>query len=115
MAEMAGITPKVVEFAKRVESLGCAVALPRLFGEPGRDPYKGGPARAIPYVLSSMVPSCVSHDFHAMATSKTSPVIEWLRALSRSLHDECGGPGVGGGGHFFPRRAPAGGQAGPPR
>ena len=95
IAEMPGITPKVVEFAKRVESLGCTVALPHLFGEPGRDPYKGGPARAVPYVLSSMVPSCVSHDFHAMATGKTSPVIEWLRALSRSLQEECGGPGVG--------------------
>src|SRR5581483_3817676 len=47
------------------------------------------------YLLSSMVPACISRDFHAFATRKTSPVIEWLRALSRSLHDECGGPGVG--------------------
>ena len=95
IAEMPGITPKVVEFAERVEALGCTVAVPHLFGEPGRDPYKGGPARAIPYVLSSMVPACISRDFHAFATGKTSPVIEWLRALARSLHDECGGPGVG--------------------
>jgi len=94
-AEMPGITPKVVEFARRVESLGCTVALPHLFGEPGRDPYQGGPARAVPYVISSMVPACVSRDFHAFATGKTSPVIEWLRALARSLHEECGGPGVG--------------------
>lgn len=94
-AEIPGITPKVVEFAKRVEALGCTVALPHLFGDPGRDPYAGGPARAVPYVLSSIVPSCVSRDFHALATGKTSPVIEWLRALARSLHEECGGPGVG--------------------
>jgi dienelactone hydrolase len=95
IAEMPGITPKVVEFAQRVESLGCTVALPHLFGEPGRDPYSGGMARAVPYVLSSMVPSCVSRDFHAFATGKTSPIIEWLRALARSLHEECGGPGIG--------------------
>src|SRR4051794_31366468 len=94
-AEMPGITPKVIEFARRVESLGCTVALPHLFGEPGRDPYQGGPARAVPYLLGSMVPACVSRDFHALATRKTSPVIEWLRALARSLHEECGGPGVG--------------------
>ena len=101
IAEMPGITPKVIEFAKRVEALGCTVALPHLFGDPGRDPYKGGMARAIPYVLSSMVPACISHDFHAFATRKTSPVIDWLRALARSLHEECGGPGVGAVGMCF--------------
>lgn len=95
IAEIPGITPKVVEFARRVEALGCTVALPHLFGEPGRDPYKGGAAKAVPYVLGSIVPACISHDFTVMATGRTSPVIEWLRALARSLHDECGGPGVG--------------------
>jgi dienelactone hydrolase len=95
IAEMPGITPKVVEFAQRVEALGCTVLLPHLFGTPGRDPYKGGMARAVPYVMSSMVPACISSDFHAMATGKTSPVIEWLRALARHAHEECGGPGVG--------------------
>src|SRR3954454_2702099 len=95
IAEIPGITPKVIEFAKRVEALGCTIALPHLFGEPGRDPYKDGQARAVPYVLRSIVPACISHDFHALATGKTSPVIEWLRALARSAHEECGGPGVG--------------------
>src|SRR5581483_4548579 len=90
IAEIPGITPKVVEFAERVKALGCTVALPHLFGDPGRDPYKGGTARAVPYVLSSIVPSCISSDFHALATGATSPVIEWLRALARSLHEECG-------------------------
>src|SRR3954463_14680250 len=75
IAEMPGITPKVVEFAKRVEALGCTVALPHLFGDAGRDPYKRGMAGAVPYLLSSMVPACISHDFHALATGKTSPVI----------------------------------------
>jgi dienelactone hydrolase len=36
-----------------------------------------------------------------MAMGRTSPVIDWLRALSRSLHDECGGPGVGAVGMCF--------------
>src|SRR3954468_24866259 len=95
IAEMPGITPKVVGFADRVVDLGCTAVLPHLFGTPGRDPLAGGMARAVPYVLSSMVPACVSRDFHALATGATSPVIEWLRALARQAHEECGGPGVG--------------------
>jgi dienelactone hydrolase len=95
IAEMPGITPKVVGFADRVVDLGCTAVLPHLFGTPGRDPFAGGMARAVPYVLSSMVPACVSRDFHAMATGKTSPVIEWLKALARKEHADCGGPGVG--------------------
>jgi dienelactone hydrolase len=95
IAEMPGITPKVIEFARRVEALGCTVALPHLFGTPGRDALSEGPLQSVPYVLSSMVPACISREFHALATGKTSPVIDWLRALARSLHEECGGPGVG--------------------
>jgi dienelactone hydrolase len=37
----------------------------------------------------------VSRDFTAFATGKTSPVIEWLKALARKEHADCGGPGVG--------------------
>jgi dienelactone hydrolase len=101
IAEMPGITPKVVEFADRVVSIGCTAVLPHLFGSPGRDPYQGGQLRAVPYVLSSMVPACVSRDFHALATGKTSPVIDWLRALAASEHERCGGPGVGAVGMCF--------------
>jgi dienelactone hydrolase len=95
IAEIPGITPKVIEFARRVEALGCTIALPHLFGTPGRDPRGGNAVNATAYALSSMVPACISHDFHAFATGQTAPVIDWLRALARSLHEECGGPGVG--------------------
>jgi dienelactone hydrolase len=101
IAEMPGITPKVLEFADRVVALGCTAVLPHLFGTPGRDPYAGGQARAIPYILSSMVPVCVSRDFHALATGTTSPVIDWLRALAADEHARCGGPGVGAVGMCF--------------
>ena len=95
IAELPGITPKVIDFADRVVELGCSVALPHLFGEPGRDPNKGGATRAVPYLLSSTVPACISREFHVLAARKTSPVIEWLKALARYMHTECGGPGVG--------------------
>src|SRR3954464_15825438 len=74
IAEIPGITPKVIEFAQRVQAIGCTVALPHLFGVPGRDPLADGALRAVPYGLSSMVPACISRDFHALATGKTSPV-----------------------------------------
>jgi dienelactone hydrolase len=101
IAEMPGITPHVLDFANRVVDIGCTVALPHLFGEPGRDPLAHGVPRAIPYLLSSMVPACIARDFTVLATGETSPVIEWLRALARDLHEECGGPGVGAVGMCF--------------
>jgi dienelactone hydrolase len=95
ITEMPGITPRVIDFADRVVDVGCCVALPHLFGEPGRDAYKDGMARAAPYVLSSIVPACISREFHVLAAHKTSPVVDWLKALARQMHEECGGPGVG--------------------
>jgi dienelactone hydrolase len=95
IAEMPGITPKVVGFADRMVDLGCTAVLPHLFGEPGRDPYARGGLGAVGYVLSSMVPMCIARDFTTMATGQTSPVIEWLKALAREEHARCGGPGVG--------------------
>lgn len=95
IAEMPGITPKVVEFAERVVALGCSVALPHLFGVPGRDPFRSGGRSALSDVATSIVPACVSREFTVMATGRTSPVMGWLRSLGRELHAECGGPGIG--------------------
>ncbi len=88
MAEMPGITPRVVEFADRVVDLGCTAVLPHLFGDPGRPP-------TVPYTLQSMGPACVASEFAAFATGTTAKVTEWLRALARDAHERCGGPGVG--------------------
>lgn len=88
IAEMPGITPLVVSFADRVVDIGCTAVLPHLFGTPGRSMSPG-------YVMSSMFPACISRDFAAFATRRTAPVIDWLRALARSEHERCGGPGVG--------------------
>lgn len=38
---------------------------------------------------------CVSREFAVMAARRASPVTNWLRALCRSAHAECGGRGVG--------------------
>jgi dienelactone hydrolase len=86
--ELPGITPGVLGFARRVADLGCTAAVPHLFGEPGA---RGTALRG----MSTLIPACVSRDFTVLTTGKTSPVVDWLRALARSLHGECGGPGVG--------------------
>jgi dienelactone hydrolase len=94
IAEMPGITPKVVEFAHKVTEIGCTAVLPHLFGTPGRKPSVG-------YVVGSLAPICISKEFRAFATGTTTPVTIWLRALARQAHADCGGPGVGAVGMCF--------------
>jgi dienelactone hydrolase len=45
--------------------------------------------------VRAIAPACVSKEFSAWATGKTSPVVEWCKALARHEHERCGGPGVG--------------------
>jgi dienelactone hydrolase len=55
----------------------------------------------VPYIAKSITQGCVSREFASWALNRTSPVIEWLRALARDLHEQCGGPGVGAIGMCF--------------
>lgn len=86
--EIPGVTPTVVRFAERVVDAGYTVALPWLFGEVARPKTTG-------YALAQIARACVSREFHVLASSGSSPVVDWLRALARSLHAELGGRGVG--------------------
>ncbi|MFV0316093.1 MAG: dienelactone hydrolase family protein [Microthrixaceae bacterium] len=95
IAEMPGITPKVADFARRVSDMGCTAVMPHLFGTPGLDPNAHGTAAGLKTMASSFVPACVSREFTVLATGRTSPVVDWLRALAEREHDRCGGPGVG--------------------
>jgi dienelactone hydrolase len=45
--------------------------------------------------------ACVSAEFRAFAANQSSPVTQWLRALARLAHRQCGGPGVGAIGMCF--------------
>ena len=94
MSEMPGITPNVAKFALRLVDNGFTVAMPNLFGTPGREMSVG-------YVMNSMAKGCVSKEFATWALNRTSPIIDWLRALARDLHERCGGPGVGAIGMCF--------------
>jgi dienelactone hydrolase len=86
--EIPGITPRVAGFARRVVDSGFTVVLPSLFGEPGRPP-------STPYILTQISRACVAREFAVLATRRSSPITDWLRALCRDLHSQLGGRGVG--------------------
>lgn len=86
--EIPGITPEVAGFARRVADAGFHVALPNLFGTPGK-PF------SLPYVAGQLLRACVSREFHVLAAHRSSPITDWLRALARSLYEQIGGRGVG--------------------
>lgn len=93
--EMPGLHPLVIRFADRVAEAGMRVFLPNLFGEPGRPVTVG-------YALGVMVKTiCVRREFNVWASGKSSPIVDWLRALARKVHGECGGKGVGAVGMCF--------------
>ncbi len=92
--EIPGITPKVAAFANDVVAAGFTVIMPLVVGEAGREISNG-------YAATSMVKVCISKEFTNWALNETSPIIAWLRALARSLHNEIGGVGVGAIGMCF--------------
>ncbi len=88
MHEIPGITPPVAAFARRVADAGFTAFVPHLFGTPGK-PLSTG------YMLAQMARACISREFHVLAKNAASPITDWLRALCRYAHRECGGSGVG--------------------
>lgn len=94
LAEMPGITPHLARFARWVRDAGFTVYMPSLFGRDGAMP---GPEEG----LAVFRRACVSAEFRAFAANEASPVTQWLRALARLAHEECGGAGVGAIGMCF--------------
>ena len=92
--EIPGITPKVLAFAEDVVAAGFTVVMPSLVGTPGRE-VSGR------YLASSMTKVCIAREFSNWALNETSPIIGYLRALARNLHNDVGGPGVGAVGMCF--------------
>jgi dienelactone hydrolase len=93
--EMPGLHPLVVRFADRIVEAGMTVYMPVLFGDPGREISPG-------YVMGVILKTlCVRREFTAWATDRSSPVVDWLRALAKQAHKDCGGRGVGAVGMCF--------------
>jgi dienelactone hydrolase len=52
-------------------------------------------------MAKSMSKICISREFTTLAMRQKSPVINWLRALAKQLHNEVGGIGIGAVGMCF--------------
>lgn len=86
--EIPGIHPGVLALGNHLVDNGFTVAIPSLFGEPGR-------AVSLGYVLPTIARACVAREFAAFATNKNRPVSQFLRALARDLNASTPGKGVG--------------------
>lgn len=95
MHEMPGLHPLVVQFADRVAAAGMTVFCPSLFGKPGKPVSRG-------YTLTTALGVlCIRREFYVWRGDRSSPVVDWLKALARQAHGECGGKGVGAVGMCF--------------
>ncbi len=93
--EIPGLHPQVIRFADHVAAAGMTVYMPSLFGKPGKPATVG-------YAMGSMIKAiCIQREFNVWANGKTSPIVDWLRALARKAHADCGGKGVGAVGMCF--------------
>jgi dienelactone hydrolase len=94
MAEMPGISPHVARFSRWVRDAGFTVYMPSLFG-------RDGAVTSAEEGVAIFQRACVSAEFRALSANVSSPVTQWLRALAKLAHRECGGPGVGAIGMCF--------------
>lgn len=94
MPEVPGISPHVARFARWVKEAGFTVYMPSLYGRDG-EPVDLEVGKA------EFKRVCISAEFRAFGGGGSAPVTEWLRALARLAHEECGGRGVGAIGMCF--------------
>ncbi|CAN5796143.1 dienelactone hydrolase family protein [soil metagenome] len=85
--EMPGIHPGVLGLGNHLVDNGFTVAMPSLYGTPGKP--------IGPEVVPVLVRGCISKEFAAFATNKKRPVADFLRALARDLNEQTPGKGVG--------------------
>ncbi|WP_409426999.1 dienelactone hydrolase family protein [Mycobacterium sp. SMC-11] len=86
--EIPGIHPGVLALGNHLVDNGFTVAIPSLFGEPGKAITPG-------YAAATIARACVAREFAAFATDKQRPVTQFLRALARDLNEKTPGKGVG--------------------
>jgi dienelactone hydrolase len=84
MHELPGMVPSCITLAEAIAAHGFSVFMPLMFGAPGDN----APLR---FTLRL----CISREFRMFANGGKSSIVDWMRALCRRAHQECGGPGVG--------------------
>ncbi len=93
--EAPGLHPGVLAFARDLAASGLTAYCPSLFGKPAKQVTRG---YAIGEILKNI---CVRREFSVWKDGRSSPIVDWLRALARKAHEDCGGKGVGAVGMCF--------------
>lgn len=93
--EVPGLHPGVLAFARDLAASGLTAYCPSLFGKPAKPVTRG---YAIGVILKNI---CVRREFSVWKDGRSSPIVDWLRALARKAHEDCGGKGVGAVGMCF--------------
>jgi dienelactone hydrolase len=88
MHELPGMVPECVDLARDIAREGFRVYMPLLFGAADR-PHTNG------IIFKNLAKLCISREINLFAHRQSSPITNWLRALCRQAHTECGGEGVG--------------------
>jgi dienelactone hydrolase len=48
-----------------------------------------------PVIAKLVIKACISREIHLFSNDDPGPITQWLRSLSKDLHDKIKGPGVG--------------------
>lgn len=84
MHELPGMTKQCIELCETIVDQGFRVYLPLLFGGVGKKSILGNTLRV-----------CVSKEFHMLAADRSSPIVDYFRALIAKAARECNNKGKG--------------------
>ncbi|MFT6311237.1 MAG: dienelactone hydrolase [Porticoccus sp.] len=83
--ELPGIGQETLSLAQKFVDQGFSVYLPHLFGPIGKISMAGNVARVF----------CMRKEFHLFSANKTSPIVDWLKALCQKIKTDTDTQGVG--------------------
>ncbi len=92
MHELPGFVSEFWRLAHWIEAAGFRVYAPAYLARSGAPLNR---VQAEIGMVKGMARVCVSREIRLFSRHGGSPVSDWLRALARQAHAECGGPGVG--------------------
>jgi dienelactone hydrolase len=82
--ELPGIGPETLRLADEFVANGFEIVLPHLFGPLGKISTGGNLLRVF----------CMRREFHLFENNRTSPIVDWLKALCRDVRGTHKGVGV---------------------